>query len=167
MSALPEPTIYLDPSVIGEALGDDMRPRDRAALCRLAAMVGERLLRFYAPARIRREIEQVSAGYRERHPREYAALLVFHQAEAGWLTADPVAGLDQQPDYSSLQQLLGDASDTWHLLQAKAAGVRDLVAAHSSPLVTRAGELEEQTGLRVFRPADYLSRWSTQQRLPG
>jgi len=64
-------------------------------------------------------------------------------------------------------QLLGDATDAWHLLQAKAAGVRALVAAHSSPLVTRARELEEQVGLRVFRPADYLSRWSTQQRLPG
>lgn len=167
MSALPQPAIYLDPSVIGEALHDDMRPRDRAALCRLAAMVGERLLQFYAPARIRGDIERTSASYRERYPREYAALLVFHQAEAGWLAAESAATVDPQPDYLWLKQLLGDETDARSLLQAKAAGVRDLVAADSSPLLARPGELEAQTGLRVFRPADYLSRWSTQQRLPG
>jgi hypothetical protein len=167
VSSLPQPAIYLDPSVIGEALQGDMRPRDRAALCRLAAMVGERLLRFYAPARVRGDIERTSAKYRERYPREYAALLVFQQAEAGWLTGEPSATRDLQPDYISLKRLLGDETDARDLLQAKSAGVRDLVAADSSPLRARAEELETQVGLRVFRPADYLSRWSTQQRLPG
>ncbi len=167
MSPLLQPAIYLDASVIGEALHGDMRPRDRAALCRLAAMVGERVLRFYAPARIRGDIERTSTKYRERNPREYAALLVFHQAEAGWLTGEPIAAVDQRPDYISLKRLLGDETDAANLLQAKTAGVRDLVAAGSSPLLTRAGELETAVGLRVFRPADYLSRWSTQHRLPG
>ena len=100
-------------------------------------------------------------------PAEYAALLIFHQAEAGWLTGEPIAAFDQRPDYISLKRLLGDETDAANLLQAKTAGVRDLVAAGSSPLLTRAGELETAVGLRVFRPADYLSRWSAQHRLPG
>jgi hypothetical protein len=62
---------------------------------------------------------------------------------------------------------LESAKDARRVLQARSAGIRDLVAAESSALVHRALELEARTGLRIFRPGDYLSRWSTQQQLPG
>ena len=71
------------------------------------------------------------------------------------------------PDFRALADLLENARNARRVLQAKSAGVRDLVAAESSALVRRAVELEARTGLRIFRPADYLSRWSTQQKLPG
>lgn len=162
-----QPVIYLDPSVIGDAMEGRMRPRDRAAVCRLAAMLEDHLLSFYAPGEAKEAIARIPAQSRERHGREYAALRIFHDTKAGWLAEEPATELDQDPDYVTLRSLLGDPTDARHVLQARTAGVRDVVAADSSPLLREAGELDARLGLRVFRPADYLSRWSTQQHLPG
>lgn len=74
---------------------------------------------------------------------------------------------EQQSELALLQSVVGDEGDARCLLQAKGAGVRDVVTAASSGLLPRARELELQFGLRVFLPADYLSRWSTQQGLVG
>jgi hypothetical protein len=161
------PVIYVDLSVIEDAIKARMRPRDRAALCRLAAMVSEDVLSFYCPAEGRCFIERASPEQREKHAREYAALLVLGRVDAAWLGED--AGRDQTEtaDCRVLADWLGNAADARFVLHARSLGVRDLVAADSSSVVKNMGEIERRLGLRVFRPADYLSRWSTQQRLPG
>jgi len=161
------PSIYLDPSVIEDAIHGRMRPRDRAAVWRLAAMVSEDVLFFYCPSEARAAIEQATSEQRTRLGREYAALQVLRDAKHGWLGEGAEEDVEQSPDFRALADLLENARNARRVLQAKSAGVRDLVAAESSALVHRAVELEARTGLRIFRPADYLSRWSTQQQLPG
>ncbi|HZE74477.1 MAG TPA: hypothetical protein VE091_04150 [Gemmatimonadales bacterium] len=164
---LPRPAIYLDSSVIRSAVSGDMRPRDRAAVCRLAAMVSENLMTFYAAAGARDEIDRIPPRCRAEYPREYAALQIFGAAPSGWLDAELVAPLGESPEYVTLRRILGEGCDAPSLFRARVAGVRDVVAAESSIVLERARELGAQLELRVFRPADYLSRWSTQLQLPG
>jgi hypothetical protein len=161
------PVIYLDRSVIEDAIKGHMRPRDRAGVCRLAAMVSEDVLSFYCPVGGRRLIEGASPKQREKHAREYSALTVLSRVDAGWLGEDAGRDLVETADCRALADWLGNAADARSILHARSLGVHDLVAADSSCAVKRMGEIEGRLGLRVFRPADYLSRWSTQQRLHG
>lgn len=161
------PSIYLDPSVIEDALHGRMRARDRAAVWRLAAMVSENVLSFCCPKEGRETIEHATRQQQARFGREYAALQVLQRAEPGWLDDDADGSAERSLEFRELADLLESAKDARRVLQARSAGIRDLVAAESSALVHRALELEARTGLRIFRPGDYLSRWSTQQQLPG
>jgi len=164
---LPRPAIYLDSSVIRSAAAADMRPRDRAAVCRLAAMVSENLVTFYAAESARDEIDRIPPRRRRQYPREYAALQIFGTAPSGWLDAELVAPLGESSEYVRLRRILGEGCDAPSLFRARVAGVRDVVAAESSIVLEQARELAAQLELRVFRPADYLSRWSTELHLPG
>lgn len=164
---LPRPAIYLDSSVIRSVVAGDMRPRDRAAVCRLAAMVSEDLVTFYAAAGARDEIDRIPPKLRRQYPREYAALQIFGAAPSGWVDAELVAPLGESSEYVTLRRILGEGCDAPALFRARVAGVRDVVAAEASAMLERARELAAQLELRVFRPADYLSRWSTQLHLPG
>jgi len=161
--ALPRPTVYLDSSAIRAVVSEDMRPRDRVAVCRIAAMVSEDLLTFFAPASARAEIDRIAAAARRHHPREFAALEILRAAGGGWLEAEPRAPGDAS--YDALLAIIGNELDAAALGRARLAGVRDVIAADSSVLLERARELAAEE-LRVFRPADYLSRWSTQLQLP-
>jgi hypothetical protein len=161
------PVIYLDRSVIADAIKGRMRPRDRAGVYRLAAMVSEDVLSFYCPVEGRRLVEHASPEQREKHAREYAALTVLCRLDAGWLGEDAGLDLAETADCRTLAGWLENAADARSILHARSFGVRDLVAADSSCAVKKMSKIEGRLGLRVFRPADYLSRWSTQQRLPG
>jgi hypothetical protein len=165
--ALPPPAIYLDSSVIRGAVAGAMRARDRAALCRMAAMVTENVLTFYAPIGLKDEIDRVPSRARRQHPREYAALRLLAGARFGWLEPEPLGHLDQSTEYLTLRRILPRSPDLESLFRARVAGVRDVVAADSSVLLAQARELAAHLDLRVFRPAEYLSRWSTQLQLPG
>jgi hypothetical protein len=162
--ALPRPTVYLDGSAIRGVISEDMRPRDRVALCRIAAMVSDDLLTFFAPASARAEIDRIAVAARRQHPREFAALEILRAAAAGWLDVEPPAPAGS--GYAALLALVGNGADAASLARARLEGVRDLIAAEPSVLLERARELAAQFELRVFRPADYLSRWSTQLQLP-
>jgi hypothetical protein len=144
-----------------------MGARDRAALCRIAAMVTENVLTFYAPSGMKDEIGRIPSRARRQHPREYAALRLLAGARSGWLDPEPLGQLDQSAEYLALQRIVPRSPDLESLFRARVAGVRDVVAADSSVLLARAGELAAHLDLRVFRPAEYLSRWSTQLQLPG
>jgi len=161
------PVVYVDRSVVEDAIKGRMRPRDRAALYRLAAMVTEDVLSFYCPGEGRCLIERASPEEREKNAREYAALIGLYRVDAAWLGEDAGRDLTETADCRVLADWLGNAADARCILHARSLGVRDLVAADSSSAVKKMGEIEGRLGLRVFRPADYLSRWSTQQRLPG
>jgi hypothetical protein len=161
------PALYLDPSVIEDGIRGRMRPRDRAAVCRLAAMVSEQVLSVYCPREAREAIARASPEQQKRHGREYAALKVLGETEQGWLDESEEGRPVESPEFSALVSFLKNVEDARHVMQARSTGVRDVVAAETSRLVRNAEELEARMGLRVFRPADYLSRWSTQQRLPG
>ena len=163
---LPRPTVYIDGSVIQAALTEDMRPRDRVALCRIAAMVSENLLTFFASADTRAEIDRVAPAGRQHHPREYAALEILRAAPVSWLDAESPASAVEEVGFNVLLRITGSESDAVLLSRARVAGARDVIAAESSVLLERARELAAELDLRVFRPADYLSRWSPQLQLP-
>ena len=163
---LPRPTVYLDGSTFRAAMSEGMRPRDRIALCRIAAMVSEDLLTFFAPAYMRAEIDRLTPAARRGHLREYAALQILRAAPAGWLDAEPSVDAAAQADYNVLLRIIGSEVDAAPLLRAREAGARDAIAVESSVLFERSRELITELDLRVFLPADYLSRWSTQLQLP-
>src|SRR5262249_18546464 len=93
------------------------------------------------------------------------ALQVLRDASRGWLNEDAETNVAAGPDFQALVDLLESARNARHVVQARSTGVRDLLAAESSALVRKAPELQTRTGLRIFLPGDYLSRWSTQQQL--
>jgi len=164
---LPRPMVYLDGSVIRAALTEDMRPRDRVALCRIAAMVSENVLTFFASADARAEIDRAAPASRRQHPREYAALELLRSAPVGWIDAESrVASAAEEVGFNVLLRITGSETDAVLLSRARLAGARDVIAAESSVLLEQARELARELDLRVFRPADYLSRWSTQLQLP-
>jgi len=163
---LPRPTVYLDGSVIRAAVTEEMRPRDRVALCRIAAMVSENLLTFFAPADARAEIDHLAPAGRRQHPREYAALEILRAAPAGWLDVESRTSAAEDVSFNVLLRIVGSETDAVPLSRARLAGVRDVIATEPSLLLGRARELAAELDLRVLRPADYLSRWSTQLQLP-
>ncbi len=159
------PRVFLDTCVISGHVKQDMRPPDQVAFDQLAGLVGESRLTFAASTVAREEIDRIPLQWRASHEREYETLRIVRGSDATWIDDHPgstgFGDVVEHPQYAKLRSILRDEGDARQLFQAWASGFTDAITVDYKSILNKAQQLEQEAGIRVFSPAQYLASLST------
>lgn len=151
------PRAYLDTCVISGLVEEDLKSKDQVAVREMMGLVQESRLTVCTSTEARGELLDLEPQERrQQHMQAYDEIQTLKR-EADWLDPEEPFTPEAMQILGRLREVLPDEMDARHIAHAAMHGVNDFVTSDYRTILSRAGEVEEVSGVSVWSPREYHS----------